>query len=291
MTPDELEDQLGDPRDPGNPLGFAAIVAADERALDFVAGQRALAGFDLLTDGLVPVSGVIDGVAGRVEALELLRTVYRRDPRLGTRITAPGDQLARLGAAVGALDTGLRTTLRHAGTRRLYGRTVLDLPYIRASLATVFVDLLICDAVATCPVPPPLVAEVVQVLARRLTLAMRELSVILGARFYVREGEHAIFGKLLRDVEVICRSAGPITGSSQPAAGTAITVAACLSVWRASQDPFLSEPTWLHAALARIEAGPRWRPTGPVAGWLVGELLTRHAELRSFGLTRRCLPG
>lgn len=279
MTPDELEQRLGDPRDPANPLGFAAILAADEREELFTAGARALDGVDM--------SG----------GVELLRSVFRRDPRLG--LAYAGE--ATVAAATGALDTGLRTTLRHVSSRQLYGRAVLDLPYIRATVVGSFVELLICDAYSTGATPAARYA-----VSRRLMSAMRELSVVLGARFYVREGEHGIFQKLLRDVEAI-GLAHPAPGPQESVQALAVedpdvaalleplatdpAARACVLVWQAATDGFLSDPAWLVAALARLRARPHDQLPEHVEKRLFVELVERHEALRGFGLARRVFPG
>lgn len=114
--------------------------------------------------------------------------------------------------AVAALDTALRVTLDFAEGRRLYGTTVSALPHARETLAAAFTDLLVCDALAT------VASRVVQALPGEASVlsstakylvphligeAVYELSVVLGARSYVREGEHAIFQKLSRDMPVL----------------------------------------------------------------------------------------
>ncbi|MEV4757001.1 acyl-CoA dehydrogenase [Micromonospora sp. NPDC049559] len=116
------------------------------------------------------------------------------------------------GLAVGAVDTALRTVLRFAMSRRLYGGTVLDLPHARETLAGALADLLAVDALATAacrglhllPEQSSLHSAAAKYLgARLLTGAMEELAVVLGARYYLREGEHALFGKHLRDLPVV----------------------------------------------------------------------------------------
>ncbi|GLH96524.1 acyl-CoA dehydrogenase [Phytohabitans aurantiacus] len=116
------------------------------------------------------------------------------------------------GLAVGAVDTALRTVVRFATSRRLYGATVLDLPHSQEALAGAFVDLLVADALATVacrglhllPAQASLHAAATKYLvARLLTDATEDLAVILGARYYLREGPGAIFGKHLRDLPVI----------------------------------------------------------------------------------------
>jgi alkylation response protein AidB-like acyl-CoA dehydrogenase len=354
-----LDDRFGDPWDPDNPLGHAAVLAADERAELLAAGEAMLDDFGL---GAEFVPTALGGRLGRLDHLiEIMRTVFRRDPSLGlgygassliaavnvwaggrdeqrravadlllaggklacgyyelahgndlVRVDltarADGDQLridggkqaisniARADAAVlfartsaaagsrshslllvekadlpaagvsyqprfattgmrgvqlggielrdcpvpadrvlgaagrgleialtsfqltrvalpgmflGILDSGLRTTVRYALGRSLYGRRVADLPLTRATLTDVFVDLLICDCVTT------VVARALHILPREASVAtaaakffvprllidaMNRLASVLGASFYLRRGEHAIFQKLLRDL-------------------------------------------------------------------------------------------
>ncbi|MFJ9571296.1 acyl-CoA dehydrogenase family protein [Streptomyces bacillaris] len=110
------------------------------------------------------------------------------------------------------LDTGLRTTLRFVRSRRLYGGHTGDLPLVRRTVAEAFTDLLICDAVATTgtravhllPGTTALYSSAVKYLvSKRLMDAMDRLSVVMGAHFYLREGEFAIFQKQLRDLQVV----------------------------------------------------------------------------------------
>lgn len=110
---------------------------------------------------------------------------------------------------VGSLDTGLRTTMRFAGSRRLYGGTVGDIAYTRHILAEAFLDLLICDCLATVaarsvhllPAQTSVYASATKYfLGGRLQQAMYRLSQVLGAQFYMRTGEFGIFQKQLRDM-------------------------------------------------------------------------------------------
>ncbi|WEH32444.1 acyl-CoA dehydrogenase family protein [Streptomyces sp. AM 4-1-1] len=114
--------------------------------------------------------------------------------------------------ATAILDTGLRTTLRFVRSRRLYGQYASDLPLVRQTLAETFTDLLMCDALATTgaravhllPGATAMYASAVKFLvAKQLMDAMDRLSVVLGAHFYLRGGEFAIFQKQLRDLQVV----------------------------------------------------------------------------------------
>ena len=76
-----LEERFGDAGDPGNPVGRAAVVAADER------GEVPAAGEDLLTAYGLNAHFVPRELGGRFATLEglvaVMRAVYRRDPGLG----------------------------------------------------------------------------------------------------------------------------------------------------------------------------------------------------------------
>lgn len=159
------------------------------------AGMRgvALGGIEL-RDCPVP-AGCVLGALGR--GLEIALTSFQI-----TRVALPGMFL-------GILDAGLRTTVRYALGRRLYGRRVADLPLTRVVLAEVFVDLLICDAVTTVvaralhlvPREASVTTAAAKFLVPRLMIdAMNRLASVLGASFYLRSGEHAMFQKLLRDL-------------------------------------------------------------------------------------------
>lgn len=139
----------------------------------------------------------------------------------------------------GIVDTALRTTLRHTRDRRLYGRTALDLPHVRSVLTGVFADLLTADCFATVatralhllPAQTPIYAQAVKFfVSKALMDAMTRLSSVLGAHFYIREGNTAIFQKLLRDI--------------QPAGFGHAARAAC-QVSLMPQLPLLARRSWL----------------------------------------------
>ncbi|MFF4604069.1 acyl-CoA dehydrogenase [Streptomyces sp. NPDC001339] len=76
-----LERHLGDPRDPGNPLGYAAVLAADRRGELPLGGERLLDAFGLHEE-IVPLA--LGGrLTGLDTAAQLLRAVFRRDFALG----------------------------------------------------------------------------------------------------------------------------------------------------------------------------------------------------------------
>lgn len=145
----------------------------------------------------VPADAVVGTVGGAMEAV--LRAFQT------TRGMIPG-------MAVGILDSQLRTVASFAADRGLYGRRVLDLPHARASLADAFTDLLIGDALATFAVRAlhllPRETSVHTAAAKYLVpKLLREadyrLSIILGARSYLREGPYAVFQKNSRDLQLL----------------------------------------------------------------------------------------
>ncbi|UNS95069.1 acyl-CoA dehydrogenase [Streptomyces tubbatahanensis] len=78
---DALEQHLADPFDDDNPLGFAALLRADERGELCAEGERALDARRLNAD-FVPTA--LGGTLSRFDDLVAsLRAVYRRDPSLG----------------------------------------------------------------------------------------------------------------------------------------------------------------------------------------------------------------
>ncbi|WP_367045440.1 acyl-CoA dehydrogenase [Streptomyces sp. Je 1-332] len=116
------------------------------------------------------------------------------------------------GMALGAADTSLRTVVGFALGRELYRKSVMDIPHAKATLSGAFLDLLVCDslslaatrAVHVLPDETSVYAAATKYLVpKMLTETMHDLSIILGARFYVREGEFGIFQKHIRDLPVL----------------------------------------------------------------------------------------
>lgn len=115
-------------------------------------------------------------------------------------------------AALGPVDESLFLVLKFALERRLYGRRLADLPHARAVLADAYTDLLIADAMvrqaatALHVVPASagaLCAATKYLVPRILEDVMRSLSTLLGARFYLRRGPYAMFGKHYRDIPAV----------------------------------------------------------------------------------------
>lgn len=78
---DDLERRFGDPWDPGNPTGHAAVLAADEAGEMLAAGERLLDDYRLNAEFVPPELG---GRLTRLDRLiEVMRVVFRHDPCLG----------------------------------------------------------------------------------------------------------------------------------------------------------------------------------------------------------------
>ncbi|MFE9564790.1 acyl-CoA dehydrogenase [Streptomyces sp. NPDC006487] len=116
------------------------------------------------------------------------------------------------GMVVGTGDTQLRAVLGFARERLLYGRPVTDLPSPRAVLTGAFTDLLVCDALSTVgaralhllPGETSVLSAAVKYLVPKLLQdSSYRLSVLLGARSYLRTGPYTVFQKAARDLPVV----------------------------------------------------------------------------------------
>ena len=116
------------------------------------------------------------------------------------------------GMALGAADTALRLALGWSLERRLYGKPIFAIPEIRTLLQGAFLDILIgeCLAMVTAraltlaPRRTPLWAAVTKYLVPNLgERVVRDASVVLSARSYLREGiADGVFQKVARDVAI-----------------------------------------------------------------------------------------
>jgi alkylation response protein AidB-like acyl-CoA dehydrogenase len=81
MSVADLEALFGDPREAGNPVGYAALLAADERQEMPTEGERLLDAYGLNAEFVPAAEG---GRLIRADRLaEVQRAVWRRDPALG----------------------------------------------------------------------------------------------------------------------------------------------------------------------------------------------------------------
>ncbi len=134
----------------------------------------------------------------------------------GLELGLKGFQITRALCAAfsqGAADTAMRTTLNFAVNRKLYNKTVIDMPHARRTLTHSFLDMLICDCVNIGAARGFHVAtdqfsvwSAVDKYFVPVTLeqVMKDTSVILGSRFYMRDEHDAgVFQKALRDNAII----------------------------------------------------------------------------------------
>lgn len=131
----------------------------------------------------------------------------------GLEIALKASQLTRAilpAASLGGADTALRAVLDFALSRGIYGRSAFEIPYTQSALVGVFLDLLVCDCLAICAARS-LHAATDQMSVRAavakyfipatIERLVAELAVVLGARYYLREGHWwGIFQKIARDV-------------------------------------------------------------------------------------------
>jgi hypothetical protein len=99
-----LEALLGDPTDPGNPLGYGALLEADRAAVPFAEGEAVLDDFGLNAE-FVPreLGGRLDGIDTLVR---VMRPVFRRDVGLamGYGMTTYSRLAARLKELLSTVD-------------------------------------------------------------------------------------------------------------------------------------------------------------------------------------------
>jgi alkylation response protein AidB-like acyl-CoA dehydrogenase len=192
----------------GGPRGFS-LLFADKRQLD-PAGFHHLA--KVRTVGLrgSDLSGFcFDRCAAPAAAL-----IGREGS--GFELALKALQVTRIlctGLSLGAADTALRHSVDFALARRLYGGTVFDIPQARSTLSTAFIDLLVCDCVAisaaralqACPEQASVWSAVAKYFVpATVEKIMRDLSVVLGARFFLREGHPwNMFQKMVRDNSIV----------------------------------------------------------------------------------------
>ena len=145
----------------------------------------------------LPASAVV-GRAGRGMEMAFTTLLYTR--------TMIG------GMALGAADTALRLALGWGRDRRLYGKPIRDIPAVRSLLLGSFIDILIAECVTVitaraltlAPRRASLWAAVTKYLVPNLSeRVVRDASVVLSARSYLREGVgDGIFQKIARDITI-----------------------------------------------------------------------------------------
>ncbi|RCG30286.1 acyl-CoA dehydrogenase [Sphaerisporangium album] len=133
----------------------------------------------------------------------------------GLELALKSGQVARTtinGMGLGAVDTAMRVTLDFVTERVIFGQKVIDVPYTRRQLAESFADMIVADAVTTGavrglqanPGQASIYSSVVKYyVPTSLERTLSQLSVVLGARLYLRSHPHyGIYQKMLRDALV-----------------------------------------------------------------------------------------
>ncbi|MFJ9790817.1 acyl-CoA dehydrogenase family protein [Streptomyces globosus] len=131
----------------------------------------------------------------------------------GLEIALKASQTARvvlMHLALAAVDTSLRLAMDFAESRVLLGDTVADVPYTRRQLAEAFADLMLADAVflgatrslQAAPEQVSVWSSVVKYLVpTKLQRTLSQLTVVLGARTFVRDHPHyGMHQKMVRDI-------------------------------------------------------------------------------------------
>lgn len=156
----------------------------------------------------------ISGIRFHDAALPAASIIGRPGTGLGTLLaTLHISRTMCASLSLGAADTALRATVDFARHRRLYGTTVLELPHARRTLARAFADLLGADAatvaatraIQAAPQQLSIWSAVTKTLVpAAMEQAVRDLAVVLGARFYLSENHWSgIFEKIVRDIALV----------------------------------------------------------------------------------------
>jgi alkylation response protein AidB-like acyl-CoA dehydrogenase len=134
----------------------------------------------------------------------------------GLEIILKGLQITRTmcsALSLGAVDTCLRTTLNFAINRKLYGTTVYNLDHAKRELIKCYVlnlgmeacSMMGSRALHVLPEQMSLYSSIIKyIIPSESVKIINDLSVILGARYYLREAhDHGIFQKMMRDNELV----------------------------------------------------------------------------------------
>jgi alkylation response protein AidB-like acyl-CoA dehydrogenase len=170
---------------------------------------------------------------------------------------------------LGAGDSALRIALRWAHDRRLYGAPILDLPPIAELLTGAFLDLLVCEAVTlaasrgltTAPGRMSLWSAITKyVVPTMIEQVVRDTSVVLSARFYLRQGiADGMFQKIYRDLPIAAIFEGTTLIQLSAIAGQLGALAAQREhapTPRGTGSPFMQRLFSLE------EPAPEWTPSG-----------------------------
>lgn len=116
------------------------------------------------------------------------------------------------GVSLGTIDSALTIATRYCSQRQLYGADLLALPHVRGELSHAWLEYSLCDnlcyAVARGLHVVPAEMSVLGSLCKaqvplRMRAVLKKLALVLGSRYYLREGEAALFEKIVRDYPVV----------------------------------------------------------------------------------------
>jgi hypothetical protein len=205
--------------------------------------------------------------------------------------------------SLGIADTTLRAAVEFARSRAAYGRTVFDIPHVRALLADAATDLIVgecvlnagCDALhaarrtrtESTGAPRPEIAW--YLVNRAVESALHNARVVLGARAYCRDGYwNGIVEKLIRD-HMVLRAYPTAPGNIERRFTDDLHVARALP-WLEDEAMALTEgpnAAWLAAGIDRLDRQRRplsGRIARPRNELVLSHLLDLYESRRSFSL-------
>lgn len=133
----------------------------------------------------------------------------------GFELTVKAFQLTRAvlpSMALGSVDTALRCCFQFAEERSLYGSSINQIPQVKETLVYSFINLLASDCLAitatrglhVLPQQMSIISAIAKFQIPKLSnQILKKLAVIMGSRFYMREGAYGIFQKIIRDFAIV----------------------------------------------------------------------------------------
>jgi hypothetical protein len=207
-------------------------------------------------------------------------------PGVGADTTAVSAAYVMAAAvSLGIADTALRAAVEFARSRAAYGRTVFDIPHVRALVADAATDLIVGE----CTLNPACdAARAWFHVNRAVESVLRNARVVLGARGYCRDGYwNGIVEKLTRDHMVLrAYPTAPGNIASREVEDRLARAIARLENEAAALTDGLDR-AWLAAALDRLDR--RRRPLSarlaqPPSDSVLSRLLDLYESGRSFSL-------
>lgn len=116
------------------------------------------------------------------------------------------------GISLGSIERAFAITAGYAAHRRLYGDNLLALPHVRAELSLAWFDYALGDNLShiaarglhVVPAEMSVLGSLCKAqVPLRMRVVLKKLAQILGSRYYLREGEAALFEKIVRDYPVV----------------------------------------------------------------------------------------